>query len=222
MENQERPNFYAVIPANVRYANITPNAKLLYGEITALSTQKGYCFARNKYFANLYGVSIVSISKWIKELIDNNFIESEIIYKEGTKEILNRYLRIIGEGIKEKFNTPIKERFKDNNTNINNTNNNIKKENKKEKKELDLSFCNSQFIELIIKWLKYKKEKKQSYTQMGIEMFYKKLLTLSNNNLSVASEIINNSIANNYAGIFELKNNKSSNYNYCSQQDCPY
>ena len=67
-----------------------------------------------------------------------------------------------------------------------------------------------------------KKEKKQSYTQMGIEMFYKKLLTLSNNNLSVASEIINNSIANNYAGIFELKNNKSSNYNYCSQQDCPY
>ena len=222
MENQERPNFYAVIPANVRYANITPNAKLLYGEITALSTQKGYCFARNKYFANLYGVSIVSISKWIKELIDNNFIESEIIYKEGTKEILNRYLRIIGEGIKEKFNTPIKEKFKDNNTNINNTNNNIKKENKKEKKELDLSFCNSQFIELIIKWLKYKKEKKQSYTQMGIEMFYKKLLTLSNNNLSVASEIINNSIANNYAGIFELKNNKSSNYNYCSQQDCPY
>ena len=66
MENQERPNFYAVIPANVRYANITPNAKLLYGEITALSTQKGYCFARNKYFANLYGVSIVSIRKWIK------------------------------------------------------------------------------------------------------------------------------------------------------------
>lgn len=222
MENQERPNFYAVIPANVRYANITPNAKLLYGEITALSTQKGYCFASNKYFANLYDVSIVSISKWIKELIDNNFIESEIIYKEGTKEILNRYLRIIGEGIKENFNRGIKEKFKDNNTIINNTNNNIKKENKKEKKELDLSFCNSQFLELINKWLKYKKEKKQSYTQMGIEMFYKKLLTLSNNNLSVASEIINNSIANNYAGIFELKNNKSSNYNYCSQQDCPY
>lgn len=111
--------------------------------------------------------------------------------------------------------------FKDIKNKSNKDNKDIKKENIKEKKELDLSFCDSQFLELINKWLKYKKEKKQSYTQMGIEMFYKKLLTLSNNNLSVASEIINNSIANNYAGIFELKN-KSSNYNYCSQQDCPY
>lgn len=112
--------------------------------------------------------------------------------------------------------------FKDIKNKSNKDNKDIKKENIKEKKELDLSFCDSQFLKLINKWLKYKKEKKQSYTQMGIEMFYKKLLTLSNNDLSVASEIINNSIANNYAGIFELKNNKSSNYNYCSQQDCPY
>jgi hypothetical protein len=117
---EEKPNFYAIIPANIRYADITPNAKLLYGEITALSSKEGFCFATNQYFADLYKVSKVSISKWIKELIDNKFIESEIIYKQGSKEIINRYLRIVYYPIKEKFNTPIKEKFKDNNTSNNN------------------------------------------------------------------------------------------------------
>jgi hypothetical protein len=124
--NEENPNYYAIIPANVRYANITPNAKLLYGEITALCNKSGYCFATNNYFAELYGVSKVSISKWINELIDNFFIESEIVYKEGTKEILNRYLRIVYYPIKEKLNTPIKENLKENNTYSNNTSNNDK------------------------------------------------------------------------------------------------
>ena len=130
----ENPSFYAIIPANVRYADITPNAKLLYGEITALCNKTGICYASNQYFAELYKVSKVSISKWIKELVDNGFITSEIIYKEGSKEILNRYIRIIYDPIKENFNTPIKENFKDNNIYLNNTSNN-KKEIYKEKFE---------------------------------------------------------------------------------------
>lgn len=119
-------NYYAIIPANVRYdKKLTANAKLLYGEITALCNEKGYCWATNDYFASLYGVSKVSTSKWIKQLIDQGYIFSTIEYREGTKEILNRYLRIVYEPIKENFNTPIKEKFKDNNTIINNTINTI-------------------------------------------------------------------------------------------------
>lgn len=118
-------SYYAILPANVRYdKRLTPNAKLLYSEITALCNDKGYCWATNKYFADLYGVSTVSISKWISQLCEFGYLNSEIIYKDGTKEILNRYLRIVSEGIKEKFNTPIKEKFKDNNTSINNKINN--------------------------------------------------------------------------------------------------
>lgn len=109
---EEKKNYYAIIPADVRYdKEITPNAKLLYAEITALCNEKGYCWANNKYFANLYNVSKISISKWISQLEQNGYIETEIIYKEGTKQILNRYIRIV------KY--PIKEKFKDNNT-INN------------------------------------------------------------------------------------------------------
>ncbi|WP_233711133.1 conserved phage C-terminal domain-containing protein [Lederbergia citrisecunda] len=120
-----KKSYYAIIPANVRYdQEITPNAKLLYGEITALCNEKGYCWASNSYFADLYGVSKVSISKWINQLVDNGYLTSEIQYKDGSKEIFNRYLRIVNVPIKEKFNTPIKDKFKDNNTVINNTTNN--------------------------------------------------------------------------------------------------
>lgn len=120
-------NYYAIIPANVRYdQDLTPNAKLLYGEITALCNERGYCWASNSYFSDLYNVSKVSISKWVNALISKGYISSEIIYKEGTKEILNRHLRIVNDPIKEKLNTPTQEKFKDNTTVINTTKNNTK------------------------------------------------------------------------------------------------
>ena len=209
---EERPNYYAIIPANVRYSNIAPNAKLLYGEITCLCNKEGYCYATNDYFSKLYNVSKISISKWIKELKDNNFIETEIIYKEGSKEILNRYIRILKDPIKEKFNTPIKEKFKDNNTSINNTRYNIK-ENIKEKTNIDLSFIeNKEFLDLVNKWLLYRKDIKKPYkSNESIKQFYYKLIKLSNNDIDIATEIINNSIANEYQGIFALKTNNFTN-----------
>ena len=109
---KQQPNYYAIISAEVRYdKNLTANAKLLYAEITALLNMNGECFATNKYFSNLYGKSIVTISKWIKELIINGYVSSSYTYKGGTKEIDRRYLSILKGGIKEKF--------KDNNTSIN-------------------------------------------------------------------------------------------------------
>lgn len=62
-------SYYAIIPASVRYdKKLCPNAKLLYGEITALCNEKGYCWATNSYFSGLYGVSNRSIVNWINEL----------------------------------------------------------------------------------------------------------------------------------------------------------
>ena len=55
---EEKPNYYAIIPANVRYDNdLKPNEKLMFGEITALSNKNGYCTATNAYFAKLYNVT---------------------------------------------------------------------------------------------------------------------------------------------------------------------
>lgn len=82
-----KPNYYAVIPATVRYDNdISPNAKLLYGEITSLCNQKGYCWATNEYFSTLYGVSDRTIQTLIKQLRDKKYIKVEI--KENTKRMI--------------------------------------------------------------------------------------------------------------------------------------
>ncbi|MEK3909661.1 conserved phage C-terminal domain-containing protein [Oceanobacillus sp. FSL W7-1309] len=117
-------SYYAIIPANIRYDNdLKANAKLLYGEITALCNEKGYCWASNSYFAELYKVSKETVSRWISQLSERGYIKIEIIYKEGTNQIINRYIRIGQEPIDKKVNTPIDEKVKDNITVINTTSN---------------------------------------------------------------------------------------------------
>lgn len=91
----EAPAYYAIIPASVRYDDkLPPNAKLLYGEITALCNKEGYCWASNDYFAGLYKVSIRSIKSWIKALAENGYICCEIIYKTKSKEVDKRIIRL--------------------------------------------------------------------------------------------------------------------------------
>lgn len=121
MEDNKK-SYYAIIPANVRYdKELTPNAKLLYGEITALCNEKGYCWASNEYFAGLYSVSKQSISSWVSLLAKKNYIKTTIQYKENSKEILSRYIRIFEYPMQENLNTPIQENLKDNTTVNNNT-----------------------------------------------------------------------------------------------------
>jgi hypothetical protein len=122
---ENKKSYYAIIPANVRYDSSLPaNAKLLYGELTALCNAEGYCWASNAYFADLYGVSKKSISNWITTLSKRGYISVEMRYKEGTAEILDRYVRIVPEGIEKNFHTPMEKKVKDNNTGFNNTSNN--------------------------------------------------------------------------------------------------
>ena len=79
-------------------------------------------------------------------------------------------------------------------------------------KEIDLSFLQKDFIPLVEKWLLYKKEKKQEYKgQTSVKAFCKKLVDYSGGDAKIAEAIIEQSIANNWAGIFELKNNNNGN-----------
>ena len=115
-----KPNYYAIIPAKVRYSSLKPNAKLLYGEITALSNKLGYCFATNNYFAELYGVNKNTVSRWLTDLKKLGFI-TITIERDSNNQIIKRTIGII-----QIDDTPIDKKSKDNNTsNINNTSNNI-------------------------------------------------------------------------------------------------
>ena len=120
---KEKPSYYAIIPAEVRYSKkLTPNAKLLYAEITALCNMNGKCTASTEYFCRLYEVSRASIQNWLKMLDDNGYIIRVIIYRQGSKEILSRYIKLVDK--------PSLKMCTDN-TNINITNTNLTDSNTK-------------------------------------------------------------------------------------------
>jgi hypothetical protein len=111
-----KPNYYAVIPAEVRYnKKLTPNAKLLYAEITALCNMNGKCTASTQYFCRLYEVSRVSIQKWLKSLEDNNYIKRINIYEQGSKQILTRIITLVNINCKEKLTDNINNKLYNNN-----------------------------------------------------------------------------------------------------------
>lgn len=131
--SKDNPNYWSVIPANVRYdKRLRPNEKLLYGEITSLCNFKGVCWATNTYFATLYNVDKKTISKWINNLKDYGYIRIEILYKTNTKVIDKRKI-FIEEGIHQIVDTypqkngeGIHQKMEDNNTSINNNKKYIK------------------------------------------------------------------------------------------------
>lgn len=107
--------------------------RLLYGEITALTNRNGYCFATNKYFAELYDVTVETISRWISHLQRLGFIKVEII-KSDKNEIIERRIFVIDNSnstflsntycqknqypYRQNNQYPIDEKVKENNINI--------------------------------------------------------------------------------------------------------
>ena len=125
-----KKSYYAVIPATVRYDNnVVPSAKLLYGEITALCNEKGYCWATNDYFSKLYSVSKRTISTWIKSLCNAGYISAELVLDDSSQKVKMRCLKVEANfdahlmktsiPSRKKVPDPHEENFAENNT-INN------------------------------------------------------------------------------------------------------
>lgn len=150
----DNKNYYAIIPANVRYdKRLNSSAKLLYGEITALTNEKGYCWASNRYFAELYEVSTSTISRLINLLYEYGYIK--IVYIKNNENIDKRKIYMsfdketgIGKNDKtvcEKISAPYDQKcedgicknVKDNNTINNKTNTREKEDPEKELKQYE-------------------------------------------------------------------------------------
>ena len=85
----DKKSYYAIIPADVRYdPRLTAYERLLFGEITALCSEKGFCWASNAYFARLYDKNVSTISRWISHLIKAGYIRSVINKEAGNKRQL--------------------------------------------------------------------------------------------------------------------------------------
>ena len=136
MNEENAIGYYSIIPSTILYNNnLKPNQKLLYAIITSLSCKKGYCFATNKYLADKLNAKPKTVSTWISDLKDKNYIIVEIIKDEKNQVAERRiyindtpypffngypYPKKNGEGIPQK-------------TEYNNINNNIKYNNKHHK-----------------------------------------------------------------------------------------
>ena len=71
----------------------------------------------------------------------------------------------------------------------------------------DLSFVDEDFKDLFMEWLEYKRDRKENYkSEKSLKMCYNRLLKLSGNDCNQARLVVEQSIASNYAGLFELKN----------------
>ena len=192
----ENPNYYSILPADVRYdKRLTPNAKLLYAEITALINMNGKCFATNSYFSNLYNVDARTITRWISSLVKCGYIDIIVTQDEEKKTI--RYVQLC-QGLPDKIVYPPHDKnvvHNNNTTNVVYNNNTLTESNIKEPLE---------------KWLAYKKEKKQKYTPTGLKECIKKLERLSGNDPVIAMQIVEESMSNGWTGLFPLKDNKKA------------
>jgi hypothetical protein len=145
----------------------------------------------------------------LKELISLNIIKHENRHDKVEIEFLNiqydllsekRKLRQIAgsKGGNAKAMLKQKDSYKD----------------KDKDKDKDKEYINPLFLESFEKWMKYKSERKEKYKSESSEKsFYNLLIKLSNNNPIIAAQIVEQSIANNWAGIFELKQPKQPTLN---------
>jgi hypothetical protein len=105
-EQEEKPSYYAIITADVRYdERLSPSEKLMWGEFTCLTNKYGFSTASNNYFAKLYNKDPSTISKWVKHLEECGYITVD--YERNGKQIISRIIRMTHAGSIEKFHNGI-------------------------------------------------------------------------------------------------------------------
>ena len=86
-QEAENVNLYGQIPYYVlsKMPNITSFYALIQGKSR---NEKGYCYAGTQYFADFFGVPILTIKRWRKTLIEQGFIEIVKGYNRAKNETL--------------------------------------------------------------------------------------------------------------------------------------
>ena len=131
-KQRNRVGYYSIIPSKILYnKELKANEKLLYAMITSLACKEGYCFATNNYFAEELGVHPKTVSSWISDLREKNYIKVEMVRKEN-KQIIQRKIYINdvpyplnnGYQYQSKTGQAILQNKEDNKIRFNNKNNN--------------------------------------------------------------------------------------------------
>jgi|GEM_PF-5875498 len=154
-------------------------------------------------------ISSSKLSKKVKEKIKKSFRISDFI-SENEEFITDE--ESIKSAVRDWFNQMVDHTVK-----------NLAIANAIAIEDYNLSFIDKEYLEVVTTWLNYKKDRKEMYKcEQSLKSFFKKLKDLSGNNPATASLIIEQSMANNWAGIFPLKNyhyGASNQTNYRKDKD---
>ncbi len=240
MEEQQK-SYYAIIPANVRYdKDLAPNAKLLYGEITALCNEKGYCWASNQYFAELYGVSVLSVKRWVNSLVNKGYVYRTLTYKPNSKEVDKRILSIdsgikidttsvqkcYDPSIKNDTSSSIKNDT-DNNTSINNTFNNTNEYKEKNNKKESVNSVIAEYTEnkdlqdALHGFVEMRTKARKPLTVRAMKLSLNVLDNLAVDDVTKIA-IVNQSIVHTWSTFYKLQNNNNGGQRQLTRKEMGY
>lgn len=95
MERDNHQIRFIIVPDFIlRDSNILDGQKLLFGEIASNSLEKGYCWFSNEYIMDRYNIARRTASRWVNELKHHGYITIELVRRDGTKEIMERRIRV--------------------------------------------------------------------------------------------------------------------------------
>jgi len=162
--------------------------------------KEGQVLTGRKKLADAVAYSESGIEKIIKRLIKYGLLEQQAFNKYRVLTIVNY----------QKFTYA--EQQSDNRVTTEGQQSNTNKHYKNDKNDkINTDFVPNENREVFKDWIEYKTARKEKYkTQKSIEACYKNLIKLSQESSCDPREIVNQSMANNYAGLFELK--KGVNY----------
>lgn len=115
-----KPSYYGILPAEVRYdKTLSPMARIMFAEITALASSTGECTASSNYFAKLYEVQRSTVSEWISQLVNAGYVLSFVDHDNGNRRTMRIPSLKNQTPLSEKADNPLSEKADNNNTSKN-------------------------------------------------------------------------------------------------------
>ena len=213
---EKKKEYILINPQVCLLANLSWTEKVLLSIIVSYKTE---FFATNAYLAKRLMLSSDSICRLISGLVRKGYIERNIIYKENSKHITKRVLKVTRDysyicldTIGDNADIPIGINSEDiNKTFKKKTNNKDKnKERKKEPTTYDKIVSdytsNEKLQKTIFDFIKMRKAINKFMTDAALKCLFEKLDKFTTSD-SDKIEILKHSILNSYPDIYTLKNN---------------
>lgn len=166
--------------------------------------------------SDLQGVTVIKLKKYL--------IFSDGTTKDTSTGLILKELQSLRAQVTAQVKTSSDKQGHSGGTKHNNGDNNLFPPLSPKGETYDWSLLSDDMRVVAEEWLAYKREKKQTYKPIGFKTFCNRLIQFSGNNPSVARQIIEHSMSNNYAGIFKLKpntNEGTSNSIFAGQEHNP-